>query len=331
MAVTTFLTHDLLWQAIRARVKAARRVDAAIAYFGQGGAKLLPLGEGDRVVVDMSAGVVKAGSTNPHEIEKLMKRGVQVFSRRDLHAKIVVADGAVIAGSANVSGRSVKDLEEAAILTTERSAVRRAQEFIDRICTEPIGEEYLEECKRIYRPPRLSRGRGPGNGKRARAKHAKLWLVNLSDYGLPESEIERVERGISNAEGLISDPDRYTTTYCHWPMKPKMASELELGDWVIQATTYNDESIVVFPPGRFLSVDHYVRDPDTGKERWVFHLEVPKRGERMPWKHFHRMTRKLLGPKALSRPRTCAIRDIAVADSLLSLWTAGGRVSRRGT
>jgi phosphatidylserine/phosphatidylglycerophosphate/cardiolipin synthase-like enzyme len=162
VSVTAFLSNDTLWQALTARIKAAGRVDAAIAYFGQGGAKILPLRSGHRLVVDMSPRTVRAGGTDPREVEKLIQRGVQAFTRRNLHAKIVVADKSVISGSANVSRQSQQTLDEAAILTTDPSAVRRAQEFIDRICTEPIRPEYLEKCKTIYRPPRFAGQRSDG-------------------------------------------------------------------------------------------------------------------------------------------------------------------------
>jgi hypothetical protein len=74
VSVTTFLTNETLWQTLAARIKAASHVDAAIAYFGQGGAKLLPLRTGDRLVVDMSPATVRAGGTDPREIEKLIQR-----------------------------------------------------------------------------------------------------------------------------------------------------------------------------------------------------------------------------------------------------------------
>src|SRR5947209_2147421 len=111
MSVTTFLSNETLWQTIAARIKAAHYVDAAIAYFGQGGAKLLPLRAGHRLVVDMSPPTVRAGSTDPREVEKLIRQGVQAFTRRNLHAKIVVADNSVISGSANVSKRSQQVLD----------------------------------------------------------------------------------------------------------------------------------------------------------------------------------------------------------------------------
>jgi hypothetical protein len=328
MSITTFLSNETLWQTISSRIKSASHVDAAIAYFGQGGAKLLPLRTGHRLVVDMSPATVRAGGTDPREVEKLIRRGVEAFTRRNLHAKIVVADKSVISGSANVSKHSQQVLDEAAILTTEASAIRRAREFISRICTEPIRPEYLEECKRIYNPPRFAGQRARSKGQQQRAKHAKLWLVNLREYSVPESERERYEEGEAHAKKLVRDENRFTTDSFHWPSKPKMASELELGDWILEAITYKDKSIVIYPPGQLLLIDHYPRDAASGKERWVFYVEVPRRGETMTWKKFRAATRSFLG-STLSSPRTKPIREVHVADRLLGLWTTRGRVSRR--
>jgi hypothetical protein len=329
VSVTTFLSNETLWQTIAARVNAARHVDAAIAYFGQGGAKLLPLRTGDRLVVDMCPATVRAGGTDPREVEKLIRRGVQAFTRRNLHAKIVVADRSVISGSANVSRRSQQVLDEAAILTTDSSAVRRAREFIDRICTEPVRPEYLEKCKSIYRPPRMNGQRAVSKDRLQRATHAKLWLAPLREASIPESEVDRYERGEAKAEKLVKDQGHSTTTSFHWPYRPKMATELELGDWIIQIVSYKDKSVLVYPPGQLLFIDHYLRDPERGKERWVSHLEVPKRGETMTWKNFRRATKSILGSNAPLKLRTKPIRDIQEADGLLGLWTPSGLVSRR--
>ena len=329
MSATTFLSNETLWQTLSARVKAARHVDAAIAYFGQGGAKLLPLRSGDRLIVDMSPATVRAGGTDPREVEKLMQRGVVAFTRRNLHAKLIVADQSVISGSANISKHSKEVLDEAAILTTDPAAIRRAREFIDRLCTEPVRREYLEECKRVYKPPRFNGQRANGKSRQRRVKHAKLWIVGLRECSIPESEVERYERGEANAEKQVKDEARATRESFHWPYKPRMARELEFGDWIIQVTKYKDESIAVSPPGQLLLIDSYIRDVDSGKERWVFHLEVPRRRETLTWREFRRAAKAVLGTDALTAPRTQPIRDTQVADSLLGLWTPGGRVSRR--
>jgi hypothetical protein len=220
-------------------------------------------------------------------------------------------------------------LDEAAILTTEPSAVRRSREFIDRICTEPVRPEYLKKCKSIYRPPRLNGQHVPSKDRQQRATHAKLWLVNLVEASVPEPELERYEQGEAKAENLLKDEDRSITDSFHWPFKPKMASELELSDWIIQIVRYKDKSIVVDPPSQLLLIDHYVRDLKRRKERWVFHLETPRRGETMTWKEFARATKSFFGPNSSSKPRTKPIRDVQVADGLLALWTPGGRISHR--
>jgi hypothetical protein len=319
----------MLWQAISARIKAAKHVDAAIAYFGQGGAKMLPLRHGDRLIVDMSPATVRVGGTDPREVEKLIQRGVMAFTRSNLHAKVVVADNSVITGSANVSKRSQQLLDEAAIVTTEQSAVRRAKEFIDRLCTEPIRPEYLDECKRIYRPPRISGTRSRGKTGVHPPLHAKLWLLNLCEATIPESENELYEQSEKKGEALVKDSVRSVRDSFHWSFKPRFAGELVFGDWVIEVITYKDKTIVVYPPAQLLLIDNYVRDAESGKHRYVFHLEAPKRGETLSWQEFRKTAKIVLKPGELTSPRTKPIRDIQVADGLLGLWTPGGRVSRR--
>lgn len=206
MATATFLSNEVLWQTLSTRIKSAKHVDAAIAYFGQNGASLFPLQRGHRLIVDMSTSTVEAGSTDPREIEKLGQRGVELFTRRNLHAKIVIADNTLIVGSANVSKQSQELLDEAAILTTDPVAVQRAREFIDRLCTEPVLPEYLGQCKQLYKPHRFGRGKGDKTSVPPRVWHAKLWMVKLNgDCYIPESEIERYKEGEKEARKLMKD------------------------------------------------------------------------------------------------------------------------------
>jgi phosphatidylserine/phosphatidylglycerophosphate/cardiolipin synthase-like enzyme len=223
MSVTTFLSNETYWQALSARVEDAGHVEAAIAYFGQDGAKRLPLRRGDRLLVDTSEATVPAGGTDPSEVEKLILRGVKAFTRRHLHAKIIVAGEWVIAGSANISKHSEEVLDEAAILTNVQSTVRRALEFIDRLCTEPIRREYLDKCKEIYKPPKFSGKRAKGVPSQQPMKHAKLWKVKVDERDLPKSEQQSYEQGEAEAEKLLTDEVRTTTRYVHWGDKPKMA------------------------------------------------------------------------------------------------------------
>src|SRR5947209_16181750 len=89
----------------------ARAFSAAVAYFGRNGAKLLPLKNGDSIVVDMSLGAVRQGVTDPRAVRTLRRRGVAVFSRPSLHAKFVIAGRTLIASSANASRNSNEILD----------------------------------------------------------------------------------------------------------------------------------------------------------------------------------------------------------------------------
>jgi hypothetical protein len=152
-SLTRFLANDQLWHEIHTRIAGSKRVRAAVAYLGKSGATLLPLKCGDSVVLDMSLDTVRQGITNPHAVQTLIERGVSVFNRGSLHAKFLVIDNALIASSANASTNSKEFLDEAGIVTTDATAVQQATEFFDYLCTDPVGEEYLKQCIKEYRPP----------------------------------------------------------------------------------------------------------------------------------------------------------------------------------
>ena len=189
--------------------------------------------------------------------------------------------------------------------------------------------EYLEECKQLYRPPRFVGAKAGAKRHGHRTVHAKLWMVNLMETAIPEAEVQRYEGGVETARGLVKDNERSRVDSFHWPHKPRMADELEMGDWIIQVMTWQDKRVTVLAPGQLLHIDHYFRDSASGKQRWVFHLEMTRRGESLTWAEFRRAAKTLFDPKALAVPRTRPVRDITTADGLLGFWTPGGRVSTR--
>jgi len=325
----SFLINKDIWNTISKIIKTSKHTDVAVAYLGTDGSKILPLKRGDRLVVDMSIVTVKAGATNPREIEKFMKRGIQVFSRRNLHAKIVITDKQVLTGSANISKNSRDTLDEAAVLTNDALTIQRAKNFINQICVEPILPEYLKECIKSYRPPRINGKRIGTNGIPYRAKHSKLRIVSLIDYALfPEKEEESFEKSAEKAMKLLENKGQSVLSNFHWPSKPKMADELEQGDWIIQCVKHSDKSISVYPPAQLILIDHYVRNKENGKERYIFHLKSPKNGQKMDWKTFRKKLTAILSTEKKSPP-TMAIGDTQQADELLRLWTSKGRIARK--
>jgi phosphatidylserine/phosphatidylglycerophosphate/cardiolipin synthase-like enzyme len=174
-----FVANRELWSALQDHVTRGKGVRAAVAYFGRNGAKLMPLKRGDTIIVDVSLGAVRQGVTDPRALRTLMRRGVAVFSRASLHAKFVIAGRTLIVSSANVSRNSREILDEAGIITTDPAALRRAANFFEKLCTEPVGKKYLAQCIKEYRPP-MFKAAIEGFARQGRSKRiteAKLWFV----------------------------------------------------------------------------------------------------------------------------------------------------------
>lgn len=175
----TLLAGRELWRATTTALRKARRAWAALAYLGQGGGQLLPVRKGSTLVVDMSLRAVKAGATDPKEVRKLLRRGVEVFTRGSLHAKAFVTERVAIVGSANASHRSRDYLDEVAVLVKDEAVRRDLRSVIESYCTEPVRAEYLKRCLKAYRPPRGGAGGGPeAPGSRLLIPSSGFWVAS---------------------------------------------------------------------------------------------------------------------------------------------------------
>src|ERR1700692_1597824 len=105
-----------VWHELTKTVRASGpRCFAAVAYFGAGGSRRLPLPSGSSLVVDASDRAGGCGQTCPADLQKLIDRGVTVYSVPNLHAKVFVVGRTAFVGSTNVSTRSADQLLEAVI------------------------------------------------------------------------------------------------------------------------------------------------------------------------------------------------------------------------
>lgn len=325
--MTRFLCNDSLWDELAFRVKSSRKVKAAVAFVGNGGADLLPLKKGDTLVVNLGLQTVKQGATSPKEIQRLIKRGVKVFTRSNLHAKFFICDGGLLVGSANISNNSQKALDEAASLTTDKAALRRAADFFDKLCTEPVRPDYLKLCLETYRPPVFSVvGKADKSVRQKRVVEAKLWFIGgLRYYDIPSSEVERAEDIQEKAESRLQQSKGTHADYIHNAIKPRYFDDIRVGDWIVTCIAESDGQRFVHSPQQVLGHESYSRG--NGKRRYLLLSEAPDRGQSMPLSQFRRHIRGTLPKLDTERPRTMAITSIEIADSILSLWTAGGRIA----
>jgi hypothetical protein len=115
---------------IRKIARTASRRFGAVAYVAEGGAAVLPFTRDDVLVIDMGERAVKSGATNPWQVEKLYRKGVRIFTRQNLHAKIFALGDIVIVGSANLSQRSLRN-DEAAVVIRDNVLRRDVQRQIE--------------------------------------------------------------------------------------------------------------------------------------------------------------------------------------------------------
>ena len=78
-----------LWRTVKAQASKSRCRKAAVAYVTK---DLIGLRKGDTLVMDASVAAVSAGETNAKLLTTLHRRGVLLYSRPGLHAKVLLLD-----------------------------------------------------------------------------------------------------------------------------------------------------------------------------------------------------------------------------------------------
>jgi hypothetical protein len=276
---------------------------------------MLPLPKGSRLVVDASDRTVKLGLTCPAELLKLHKKGVEVFSVMNLHAKVYVAGRNAFIGSANASQHSAGTLIETLLHTTEPQAVKQARQFVVDLCLESLGPERLKELVKIYRPPHLpggKRGKRTTSARSVKPEVAELRLAQLvQDNPWPDEEEDLRDTGMSAAESVREHRD---STHKLDKFRWAGSCAFQKGQQVIQVLKESSGQTWVYPPGHVLHVRKHHR-----KNVSYVYVEYPDR---------HRKSLKLLAKKlgrgALTKlRRNGKVTDRAFAQSLLKAWQAG--------
>lgn len=302
--MTNALVLDDPWSRITAACKKSR-ADVAVAYVGQGATRLLRLRAGSKLVVDASEAAVRSGQTDPRELLKYFNKGVDVFSKPRLHAKVFAFKDVAFVGSTNVSNRSANVLTEAAVALSGSAAVAQARRFVLDVATAPMGKEFLKKLVKIYRPPRV-----PGGGKRrkgrvplpARARRMEggpLRLVRLvpTEWNEAEHHADKVGRRVA----LKLKKRGFKLDSFGWPRwRPG-----GLDEEVLMMMTYGPREVFLAPPGRVLAAPK-VR----GSEKSIVQIELrPKNRKKLSVirKRLPASTVKRLKRTGLLAPRHAAI------------------------
>ena len=283
---TKLITDDPWRQITGAAKHSAGRV--AVAFFGKGAAKQLPLKKGSVLVVDASEGRVKAGQTCPADLIALIKKGVKVFSVDNLHAKVFAFRRVGFVGSTNVSQTSANGLVEAVLRTSERSTLGEIREFVESLAREPVGIEHAKRLADLYKPPKFGRGGGARGSRRRRvsAVHAALRVLILHQEEWDDDVEAAADKNRPAAKKALERGSALDEL--EWGG----TCPFDVGDEVLQVTTCWDNVVRVSPPGRVIKI---VKVPGRASTRVTF-VEVPKKNRRSM-----RRMRSLAGRKVAKR------------------------------
>jgi hypothetical protein len=318
--VTIRILQNNLWPTITKLAKNSQRTDVAVGYLGHGATKLLPLHKDDSLVIDMSQDSVRNGQTNPFEVEKYLKKRVDVYTCSNLHAKLYVFDTALIVGSANVSQHSQHGLIEVGLLCRNRDLLTQARGLIKSLQVEPVTPEYVKFCQRIYNPPKKPLGRS-GKRKGNVPMYSPLWVVGvwpLDDDDLSEQEKQLDETERKKATKKLRYPRKYEINLVRWTGKSTFGRKVRKGDLVVQVF-HEGKKKAVCPPSRVVHTKRYLT-VDRGKTpRVLVYLEEPKSLPSLAWQTFKIKTARS-GLRHISSNPEREIRSQESRHMILGLW-----------
>jgi hypothetical protein len=250
-----FLTRDI-WKTITEFTLKGKPNNVAVAYFGTGGAELLPLKEGDVLVVDASRHQVEAGLVDPSELLKLAKVGVKIYSYPQLHAKVFVLGDHLFIGSSNVSKNSSKNLQEAVLLTSESKMVKEAKEWIIELSNSPLLEDDLKKLKEHYKAPKKV--------TRSIVIENSLYLIEVNfNCNFSKGFEEPLKKGGEQVELLFPLISKKEYDYFEYPGPP----EFEVGDFLLIRSENSKGEPMVNKPCRVL----YIQSWESDGKHFVFY------------------------------------------------------------
>jgi len=312
--MTEFISERNCWSRLKKAAIASRKpAYVAVAYFGKGASRLLPLPERSRLVVDASESAVKSGQTCPAELKILKrKKGVRIYSVDNLHAKVFVLGSKAFVGSANVSRHSADTLLEAMVATTDRKVVRAARRYVRGKFFEELGPKELDRLQQMYRPPLMG---GRGRAKRSHGDHrvrpalSRLMLVHLDEGNPPKGSESAMEAGKIASKKLMEEPRTNKIDEPFWCLDK---CRYNPGDIVVQVIHEKGGRQMVSPPAKVLNTKPWKK----GSERCTFvFVEMPKRR----WIRMERLAKRIgRGAQKNLRGEGKVSRDFE--ERLLAAW-----------
>lgn len=307
----TFLAGTNLLLEIASLTRKSSPRFMAVAYASKDASHLFPFKKGDVLIVDMSEEAVRSGNTDPREIEVLYRKGVRLYTRQFLHAKIFVFDHGAIVGSANLSKNSLGN-EEAAVWISDPVVYEAIKRTIREWAKEPITPEYIKHCKRIYNPPKGRRRRG----RQAAQPEHRLWVGEVDEGDPPKWMEHQISAAERKARKRIVNKKKYEP-YTTWTyQRDRLFRDWKRNDWVVEILRPKKGPLEVWPPRRLLQVKSVNKPRGSDSPKYMYQLETPKKKpDTLPWAKFKQRVRSA-GIDEIYREDWTLLRSRRTVDAL---------------
>jgi len=306
----TIITGDI-WKQARPYAKAAKRRLVAVAYVTTDGS--IGFRRNDVLVCDASDKAIQSGETSARLLLLLRRKGVELRSRPDLHAKAAVFGRHALVGSCNLSAASAEDLTELALVSDRKQVVAQTTAFIHalRETSEEIENDFLRRILKIKVRP--ARRRGPKRKGKATRLGNKVWLISVrqlaEDSFLKEQPF--VDKAEKKASCLVAEKDT-TISWIRLTGKARFRTDARPGDMVIQIwKSLSGKRITVFAPCPIVyrqDVAHWTR----------FYVSESEDCESLSWERFKKAAKQ----HGLSRVSKDSVRELNPREVLVieGIW-----------
>jgi hypothetical protein len=312
----TALVTDRLWKSIKRAARDRGSHWVAVPYVSQGAARRFPLRKGDVLITRFDDRTISSGQTDPREILKYLRRGVEVHNCVELHAKVYVSALRAVVASANLSRNSEEWLKEAGTESLEPKLLSAARSFVESLRGEIIGVDFAKKKVALYKPPK-----GQGGGKQIKPARAALWVVNVEvDENLSGEDKAAAEWAGDTAKAKLRDVKRFQIVRIRYP-----------GDWTVKEGDYvvryfsggRDASLEA--PARANTIHRYVRH---GRAQLMVIMEERRRLRTRTPMQLRRWLRAR--GATLRLPQTFRkVRNAAARRALFQLWPGVEEVTRK--
>lgn len=221
-----------IWGEIKKTAASAPFRRAAIAYVTQ---DLVGFKSGDVLVVNASEKAIRSGQTDAKLLRDLHSKGVKIYSRADLHSKVIFLGRSAIVGSANMSGSG---LIEVSVISDRPNITSGVASFIAQLARprhELIASQIASLCKiKVVRTGWGNKNRR-SNAKPPHKLGKTTWILGVNELTRdpPANEQKSIDRAIAELlESRGSDEDVYN--WIRWGKRTRFSKESREGDTLIE-------------------------------------------------------------------------------------------------